>query len=78
VRVLGVVGVEDYVRTLAYLESLDLVSRVSVVAAERDTLSVALEVRGGNSALMQMVELGGTLVPSPEAALPGTFRLVPR
>ncbi|MFT5390349.1 MAG: hypothetical protein ACI8PT_000534 [Gammaproteobacteria bacterium] len=78
VRVLGVVGVEDYVRTLAYLESLDLVSRVSVVAAERDMLSVAVQVRGGNSALMQMVELGGTLVPSPGAAFPGTFRLVPR
>lgn len=55
----------DYARVLAYLQSLDGVSRVDVTGAAGDRVSFHLKARGGQPALEQIIALGRTLAPVP-------------
>ena len=71
IRTLG-----DYARTLAYLHSLDSVSRVDVTGASGSQVSFSIAIRGGSSAFAQEIGLGRTLIPVGSGA--GTeFRLLP-
>ncbi len=66
----------DYARLLAYLQSLDGVSRIDVTGASGNQVSFSLEIRGGRSAFTQVIGLGRTLVPM-NAGDGMQFRLLP-
>jgi uncharacterized protein len=72
----GIRALADYSRTLDYLRSLDLVSRVRVTRVDQDFVSFAVEARGGYAALQQVIALGNTLteIGGPEAP---QFELLP-
>lgn len=76
-RVRNVESLEDYARTAAYLEGLDLVEGVAVSAADGTSVSYKLMVRGGRAALVQVLSLGRTLARDPGDGMSSTYRLVP-
>lgn len=53
--------VEDYARTLVYLQSLDGVTRVDVTGVDVERVSFLLQARGGDAALQQLIALERTL-----------------
>jgi hypothetical protein len=61
VEVSDVGSVEDYARVLAYLESLDGVSRVDVAGLRAGKVVYALQASGGDARLRQLIALGGIL-----------------
>ena len=75
--VVGVTSLEDYGRTLAYLESLDVVTGLSVTRASIKGVSFAVQVRGGGGALAQVIGLGTTMAADSSDATSRTFRLLP-
>lgn len=79
VSVTGIRSLRDYARTLAYLDSLDQVSRVDVTRVEGARVSFRLDARGGRESVRQVIALGRTLVEEvpaiPVAGL--TYRLAP-
>ena len=76
-RVTGIAMLEDYARALAYLGSLDIVTRLAVTGASRDSVSFEVEVRGGLDSLAQVVRLGRTLVAETADLSARTYRLQP-
>lgn len=62
VNVTGVRTLGDYARALAYLGSLDQVSRVDVTSVASDRVSFRLDARGGREGVRQVIALGRTLV----------------
>ncbi len=65
VVVLGVVSLEDYAATLAYIGALDEITRVSVRRIEGERLVLDVDARGGAPALRQVVALGQVLQEQP-------------
>ena len=61
--VTGVHTLEDYARALHYLGALDGVQRVDVDTVEPGQVRFRVEIRGGRSAIRQIVALGATLSP---------------
>ena len=86
-RVEGVEGLADYGRLLRYLDSLDIIERISVTGAERARFALLAQVYGGAPALTRLIALGETLeLPSggsgsppssPGGALELSLRTVP-
>lgn len=77
----GVRSLEDYARTLAYLQSLELADAVRVTRVQGDEVSFRLRARGGEQALTQLISFSRTLAPTQqlagEAARALEFRLLP-
>ena len=71
IRTLG-----DYARTLAYLQSLDGVSRVDVNGVSSNQILFSLAIRGGTASFTQVIGLGRTLAPA-DASADMQFRLLP-
>ncbi len=76
IRVSGVNTLQDYARTLHYLESLEPVASLALERAELDTLTFRLRARGDAASLRRVIGLGDTLMSIGE---PGSdsFRLRP-
>ena len=51
----------DYARTLKYLQSLDLVRRVQIVSVSPSQLVFRISIRGSRQGLVQVIAFGGTL-----------------
>jgi hypothetical protein len=79
IRVSGIRTVDDYARTLAYLQSLDQVSKLALHAARDDEVAFRMQVLGGSEGLRRVASFGGVLAadvaPQAEGAL--RFRLLP-
>ena len=74
-QVRNIETLEDYARTSSYLEALDVVEELAVTAAKAATVSYELRVRGGRTALAQVIGLGRTLVQVPSDATLSTYTL---
>lgn len=61
IDVTGIRSLRDYARTLKYLDSLDEVSRVDVMAVESGSVSFRVDARGGRETVRQVIALGRTL-----------------
>lgn len=66
-NVSGVRTLQDYARTLEYLDSLDAVSRVDVTKVAGASVSFRIDARGGPDAVRQVIALGRTLAEEPNA-----------
>jgi hypothetical protein len=73
----GVRTLQDYARTLRYLQSLDIVNGVRVIRADSDQVSFRLLARGGQDALEQVISFSRTLAPVQVAGRELEFRLLP-
>ncbi|MCC7412224.1 MAG: DUF2066 domain-containing protein [Gammaproteobacteria bacterium] len=76
--VYGVRGSDDYARILAYLGSLDAVTKVFVRAVRDDQVALELTARGGAQSLARTFALGDTLAPVGAGAAIGAWQLLPR
>jgi len=74
VAVSGIRSLEDYARTLDYFGSLDGVEAIRVLRVEPERVGFRLAVRGGRSAVEQVVALGRTLAPAPASGGGGELR----
>jgi len=77
--VAGVRSLEDYARTLEYLDALDEVTSIQVTRVDSDRVVFNLEARGGRESVRQVVALGRTLVEQPQGEWGGglRYRLLP-
>ncbi len=64
IEVQDVRNLEDYARTMAYLQSLDPVNRLRVVAVSQDKVAFEAAVTGSRENLAQAIAFGGTLAPA--------------
>ena len=76
ISVVGVHGIRDYARTLAYLEALEPVDGVDLLRAEEDRLQLRVRARSGDEVLRRVIGLGNALAPV-GGDEPDTFRLRP-
>ena len=76
ISVVGVHGIRDYARTLAYLEALEPVDGVDLLRAEEDRLQRRVRARSGDEVLRRVIGLGNALAPV-GGDEPDTFRLRP-
>ncbi len=79
VIVSGVRNLDDYARTLRYLDSLDEVTRVDVIEVEPERIAFVVSARGGSDGLRQVIALGSTLTVEPFSTPGGSLqvRLLP-
>lgn len=77
VDLVGVGSQEEYLRAMAYLQTLAIIRRSSVVRAEPGQLRLALELGTGLKGLRLLVDSGDVLQPLPAAADAGP-EAVPR
>ena len=66
--VAGVERLEDYARLLRYLASIDIVENVQVARVDTSHVRLRVQAGGGRAALAELIALGRTLVPEPQAA----------
>ncbi len=57
---------EDYARTMHYLESLDPVTHLRVLAVENETVLFEAGINGSRDGLAQAIGFGATLAPPPQ------------
>lgn len=79
VRILGIGGVDDYLRLAGYLDGIPIVRRVAPASASPDALELELELASGIANFARYVGRGSVLVREPgsdgETGAPATFRL---
>jgi len=68
VSITGIRNLNDYARTLNYLQSFEQVSGLALREVRSDELSVQLSVRGGADALTQLISFGQVLKPQVSAS----------